>query len=98
MDVVCGAGLPVQLLVLAVAAVALVLIPVFLGAFALFERVLPRSQRGTLAAFAAAERGLVDESIAAAMIGAAMISVLLFPLIGLKWARMDTKAVSAEAI
>ncbi|MFC3494055.1 cation:proton antiporter [Glycomyces rhizosphaerae] len=100
--------------------VALVLIPVFLGAFALvrgvttsalFARVLPRSQRGALAAFAAtelpivvvaantaAERGLVDESIAAAMIGAAMLSVLLFPLIGLKWARMDTKAVSAEAI
>lgn len=79
--------------------------------FALFARVLAKPQRGALAAFAAtelpivvvaastaAERGLVEESIAAAMIGAAMISVLLFPLIGLRWARMDTKAVTAEAI
>jgi Kef-type K+ transport system membrane component KefB len=96
------------------------LIPVFLGAFAvvrgvttyaLFGRVLPRAQRGALAAFAAtelpivvvaattaAERGLVDESIAAAMIGAAMLSVLVFPLVGLRWARMDTRAVTAEAI
>jgi Kef-type K+ transport system membrane component KefB len=100
--------------------VALALIPVFLGAFAvvrgvttyaLFGRVLPRAQRGALAAFAAtelpivvvaattaAERGLVDESIAAAMIGAAMLSVLVFPLVGLRWARMDTRAVTAEAI
>ncbi|MDA1386951.1 MULTISPECIES: cation:proton antiporter [Glycomyces] len=99
---------------------ALALIPVFLGAFAvvrgvttyaLFARVLPRAQRGVLAAFAAtelpivvvaattaAERGLVDESVAAAMIGAAMLSVLVFPLVGLRWARMDTKAVTAEAI
>lgn len=99
---------------------ALVLIPVFLGAFALvrgvttfvlFRRVLPRAQRGALAAFAAAElpivvvaattaaeRGLVEESIAAAMIGAGMLSVLLFPLVGLRWARMDTRAVTAEAI
>ncbi len=99
---------------------ALVLIPVFLAAFALvrgvttfalFARVLPRPQRGVLAAFAAtelpivvvaastaAERGLVDESIAAAMIGAAMLSVLLFPLLGLRWARLDTNAVAAEAI
>jgi len=101
-------------------ALALALIPVFLGAFALvrgvttyavFGRVLPRAQRGALAAFAATElpivvvaattgveRGLVDESIAAAMIGAAMLSVLVFPLVGLRWARLDTRAVSAEAI
>ncbi|MFG3342086.1 cation:proton antiporter [Glycomyces sp. NPDC048151] len=100
--------------------VALALIPVFLAAFALvrgvvtfafFARVLPRRQRGALAAFAATElpivvvaattateRGLVDASVAAAMIGAAMISVLVFPLVGLRWARMDTRAVTAEAI
>ncbi|MEV3936202.1 cation:proton antiporter [Glycomyces sp. NPDC049804] len=79
--------------------------------FAVFRRVLGRAPRGALAAFAAtqlpivvvaastaAERGLVDESVAAAMIGAAMLSVLVFPLVGLRWARMDTKAVTAEAI
>ncbi|MEU5153531.1 cation:proton antiporter [Glycomyces sp. NPDC021274] len=79
--------------------------------FVLFARVLERPQRGVLAAFAAtelpivvvaastaAERGLVEESIAAAMIGAAMLSVLLFPLLGLRWARMDTRSVTAEAI
>jgi Kef-type K+ transport system membrane component KefB len=79
--------------------------------YVLFARVLARPQRGVLSAFAAtqlpivvvaastaAERGLVEESVAAAMIGAAMLSVLLFPLIGLRWARMDTKAVTAEAI
>lgn len=42
--------------------------------------------------------GLVDGSVAVAMIGAGMLSVLLFPLIGLKWARMDARAVCAEAI
>jgi hypothetical protein len=46
-----------------------------------------------VAATTAAERGLVDESIAAAMLW-----VLVFPLMGLRWARMDTKAVAAEAI
>lgn len=100
--------------------VALALIPVFAAAFALvrgvttfalFSRVLPRAQRGALAAFAAtelpivvvaattaADRGLVDESVAAAMIGAAMLSVLLFPLIGLKWANKRTAAITAEPI
>lgn len=100
--------------------VALALIPVFALAFALvrgattyalFSRVLPRAQRGALAAFAAtqlpivvvaaqtaAERGLVEESVAAAMIGAAMLSVLVFPLLGLKWARKSTRAVTAEPI
>lgn len=99
---------------------ALALIPVFAAGFALvrgvttfalFRRVLPRAQRGALAAFAATqlpivvvaaqvadERGLVDESVAAAMIGAAMLSVLLFPLLGLRWARLRTDAVAAEPI
>lgn len=79
--------------------------------FVLFARVLEGPQRGVLAAFAAtelpivvvaattaADRGLVEAAVAAAMIGAAMLSVLLFPLLGLRWARMDTRAVSAEAI
>ncbi|RRR98347.1 cation:proton antiporter [Glycomyces terrestris] len=68
-------------------------------------------ERGALGAFAAtqlpivviasstaAERGLVDEAVAAAMVGAAMVSVLVFPLVGLKWARRDTAAVAAGPI
>ncbi|MDA1360165.1 hypothetical protein O1R50_11040 [Glycomyces luteolus] len=69
-------------------ALALVLIPVFLAAFAATGLLIV-----VVAASTAAERGLVEESIAAAM-----LSVLLFPLIGLRWARMDTSAVTAEAI
>jgi len=79
--------------------------------FALSRRVLARAERGALAAFAAtelpivviasstaAERGLIDASVAAAMVGAAMLSVLTFPLVGLRWARKDTAALTAEPI
>ncbi|WP_344491100.1 cation:proton antiporter [Glycomyces endophyticus] len=100
--------------------VALALIPVFLGAFAVVRGVvtwvavrgaLSGGERGALAAFAAtqlpivviasstaAERGLVSAAVAAAMVGAAMVSVLVFPLVGLRWARRDTRAVSVEPI
>ncbi len=79
--------------------------------YAMFGRVLSGGRRGALAAFSAtalpivvvaaqtaADRGLVEEAVAAAMIGAAMLSVLLFPLVGLRWARADTRAVAAEPI
>jgi hypothetical protein len=38
-----------------------------------------------------AGRGLVGESVSAAVIRAAMVSVLLFPLIGLRWARTRSR-------
>ncbi|THV26206.1 cation:proton antiporter [Glycomyces paridis] len=73
--------------------------------------VLVGGERGALGAFAAtqlpivviasgtaAERGLVSAAVAAAMVGAAMVSVLVFPLVGLRWARRDTSAVSVEPI
>ncbi|WP_106365690.1 cation:proton antiporter [Glycomyces artemisiae] len=75
------------------------------------RRALAGRDRGALAAFAAtqlpivviasstaAERGLVEEAVAAAMVGAAMVSVLVFPLVGLKWTRRSTAAVAAEPI
>ncbi|SDK84979.1 transporter, CPA2 family [Glycomyces sambucus] len=51
-----------------------------------------------VASATAVERGLVGEAVAAAMVGAAMVSVLLFPLAGLRWARRSTAAVAAEPI
>jgi Kef-type K+ transport system membrane component KefB len=108
LDQLLGSPLALALIPVFLAAFALVR---GVTTFALFARALPRPQRGVLAAFAAtelpivvvaattaAERGLVEEAIAASMIGAAMLSVLLFPLIGLRWARMDTNAVTAEPI
>jgi len=75
------------------------------------RKALAGRDRGALAAFAAtqlpivviasstaAERGLVEEAVAAAMVGAAMVSVLVFPLVGLKWSRRSTAAVAAEPI
>lgn len=108
LDQLLGSPLALALIPVFLAAFALVR---GVTTFVLFARALPRPQRGVLAAFAAtelpivvvaattaAERGLVEEAIAASMIGAAMLSVLLFPLIGLRWARMDTNAVTAEPI
>ncbi|MCD0442751.1 cation:proton antiporter [Glycomyces sp. A-F 0318] len=79
--------------------------------FAVAARALERAPRKALAAFAAtelpivviaagtaAERGLVAESVAAAMVGAAMLSVLIFPLVGLRWAGKDTAAVAATPV
>ncbi|MEU6860027.1 cation:proton antiporter [Glycomyces sp. NPDC046736] len=79
--------------------------------YMVFARVLDSRRRRVLSAFAATElpivviaaataveRDLVSESVAAAMVGAAMLSVLVFPLVGLRWARRSTAAVSAEPI
>ena len=79
--------------------------------FALSGKVLERRPRAALAAFAAtelpivviaaatgAERGLIAESVAAAMVGAAMLSVLTFPPVGLRWAGKDTAAVAATPV
>ncbi|SDD02408.1 cation:proton antiporter [Glycomyces harbinensis] len=79
--------------------------------FVFAGRVLAGGSRRALGAFAAtqlpivviasataADRGLVSASVAAAMVGAAMVSVLVFPLVGLRWAGKDTAAVAAEPI
>ncbi|THV33462.1 cation:proton antiporter [Glycomyces buryatensis] len=77
--------------------------------WAVFARLLNRAQRATLAPLAAtqlpivviaagvaADRGLIDESVEAAMVGAAMLSVLLFPLIALRAARRSAPEKASE--
>lgn len=72
-----------------------------------FARDLPRAPRATLSWFASCElpivvvaagiadaRGLVDASIASAMVGAAMLSVMVFPLLAVRAARAGVSAGS----